>query len=180
MKRLADLTTARMAQLIKCPALNVRDNFPLIVRAMESLNVWSDPAGIASLATIAVETNWTFQPIKEMGGLKYLRSKKYYPFYGRGFAQLTWRDEYERIGKLIGVDLVSNPDAALEPNTAALIFAVFFRDKHVKAAADAREWRKVRKIWNGGFNGWDEFIAIVARLEGELLGISTASADRSV
>ena len=31
-------------------------------------------------------------------------------YYGRGFIQLTFKSNYERYGKLIGIDLVNNPD----------------------------------------------------------------------
>lgn len=36
-------------------------------------------------------------------------------YYGRGIVQLTWLDNYESSSKDAGVDLVKNPDAALDP-----------------------------------------------------------------
>lgn len=45
-------------------------------------------------------------------------------YYGRGFVQITWKDNYEKMGKLIGVDLVNNPDKALDPIYAAQIMVV--------------------------------------------------------
>ena len=30
--------------------------------------------------------------------------------------QLTWRNNYEKYGQMLNVDLVSNPDRAMEPN----------------------------------------------------------------
>lgn len=75
------------------------------------------------LATTYHETATTMQPIKEYGGESYLKSKPYYPFYGRGFVQLTWEDNYRRatdeLGlKAQGVDLVKTPDKALDPDIA--------------------------------------------------------------
>jgi hypothetical protein len=52
------------------------------------------------LATVYWETDFTMQPIKESGGLKYLKSKKYYPYYGRGYVQLTWQANYKRMWDL--------------------------------------------------------------------------------
>lgn len=58
-------------------------------------------------------------PMKEFGGELYLRKKKYYPYYGRGFSQLTWEENYKKESKRLGVDLVGNPDLILEPKLAA-------------------------------------------------------------
>lgn len=40
-------------------------------------------------------------------------------FYGRGFVQLTWEANYQKMGKVLGVNLVANPDLALKPQYAA-------------------------------------------------------------
>ncbi|WCK01021.1 glycoside hydrolase family 19 protein [Agrobacterium tumefaciens] len=40
---------------------------------------------------------------------------------GRGLVQLTHKDNYDRMGKVIGVDLVEDPDRALEPGVAISI-----------------------------------------------------------
>jgi putative chitinase len=40
-------------------------------------------------------------------------------YAGRGYVQLTWKRNYARVGALIGVDLVAEPDRALEPAIAA-------------------------------------------------------------
>jgi hypothetical protein len=42
-------------------------------------------------------------------------------FYGRGLAQITFEDNYRKMGKLVGVDLVRYPDEALKPDVAAFI-----------------------------------------------------------
>lgn len=47
---------------------------------------------------------------------------------GRGLVQITHRDNYERLGKLIGRDLVGNPDLALDQNVAVeIMFAGMFK-----------------------------------------------------
>lgn len=60
-------------------------------------------------------------PIKERGSESYLRSKRYYPYIGYGYVQLTWEDNFRRVGKLIGVDLLKNPEKALEKDIASEI-----------------------------------------------------------
>lgn len=60
-------------------------------------------------------------PVKERGSQSYLRGKKYYPYIGYGYVQLTWKDNFKRVGDLIGVDLVANPERALEKEIASEI-----------------------------------------------------------
>lgn len=73
------------------------------------------------LATVYHETAHTMKPIKEMGGQAYLKSKKYYPHYGRGYVQITWAENYIKAGKKLGVDFIKNPDLLLLPKYAVPI-----------------------------------------------------------
>jgi hypothetical protein len=52
-----------------------------------------------------------------------------YKYRGRGFIQITGKDMYNRVGKLIGEDLVGNPDSANKPEIAAKIVPAFFQLK---------------------------------------------------
>ena len=70
------------------------------------------------LATVRHESANTFMPVKEYGSMAYLTSKPYFPFIGRGFIQLTHKTNYEKFGKLLGVDLFNNMELACEPETA--------------------------------------------------------------
>ena len=70
------------------------------------------------LATIFHECASRWQPVTEMGSEHYLRSKRYYPFIGRGYVQLTWDFNYRKFGNLLGIDLEGSPALALEPETA--------------------------------------------------------------
>jgi len=58
-------------------------------------------------------------PIREFGGEKYLKSKKYWPHYGRGLSQLTWPENYRKEGKRLGIDLLNQPDLILGIGIAA-------------------------------------------------------------
>lgn len=40
-------------------------------------------------------------------------------YYGRGIAQLTWAENYEFAGHNLGIDLLRNPDLALDPEIAS-------------------------------------------------------------
>lgn len=78
------------------------------------------------LATCEWETNHTFDPVKEAYYLKskaepYRKKLRYYPWYGRGLVQLTWEENYKKAGAEIGVNLIANPDLAMEPDNAVRI-----------------------------------------------------------
>ena len=50
-----------------------------------------------------------------------------YKYIGRGYIQLTGKENYTKVGKLIGVDLVNNPELANDPEIAAKIVPAFFK-----------------------------------------------------
>lgn len=158
------LTNAQIARILRVPEHNVEEQWPVILICLKAVTMASKFSQIASLATIAVETAFTFKPIAELGGDKYLRSKKYYPYYGRGVGQITWQDAYEKYGKLLGIDLVGHPELALDTNVSASVFAAQWRDKHCDLFADTGQFTTVRKKWNGGTNGLPEFLHLVNEL----------------
>jgi hypothetical protein len=80
------------------------------------------------LATAFWETARKMVPVREMGGEKYLKSKKYYPYVGMGFVQLTWLANYEKASKILGVDFVKNPKLLLEPKYAIPICVTGMRE----------------------------------------------------
>lgn len=85
------------------------------------------------LATSYHETAKTMQPIEEYGkgrgkpyGQKLRHDRKPYTFpdklyYGRGDVQLTWYENYEAMGKLLGIPLLEQPELALVPEISAKI-----------------------------------------------------------
>jgi hypothetical protein len=158
------LDFAALSAATMCPENNLAQHWPNIEICLIALGIYSAATCIAAMATVAVETNYTFLPIKELGGISYLSSKPYYPYYGRGFIQLTWEKNYKHYGDLLGINMVENPDLALEPNAAASILASFFKEHGVDIAANQCNWVKVRTIVNGGTNGLKEFHAIVGKL----------------
>ncbi len=101
---------------------------------------WQSLAELAYLfATVKWETAHTFTPIHELGSLSYFdkydvgtplgtnlgntQSGDGFLFRGRGYVQITGRANYQHIGSLLGIDLVSNPDLALDPGIAYKIAA---------------------------------------------------------
>lgn len=85
------------------------------------------------LATFWHETAFRMEAIEEYGkgrGLRYgkkvkLNGKPYTDtnniFYGRGFIQTTWYDNYLAMGKRVGVDLIKHPEKLLEMELSAKV-----------------------------------------------------------
>lgn len=42
-------------------------------------------------------------------------------YYGRGLVQLTWKSNYQKMGEVLGLDLVNSPDKALDPDVSVAI-----------------------------------------------------------
>lgn len=78
-------------------------------------STWSNEYLAYALATVFHETAGTMQPVKEYGGEKYLKSKPYYPYYGRGYVQLTWKRNYDLYG------ISATPEKALDPKVSVRI-----------------------------------------------------------
>lgn len=69
------------------------------------------------LATVWWETGQRVQPIREAFWLSESWRRKnlrYYPYYGRGLVQTTWKENYRKIGDMVGYDFVSDPDAIMD------------------------------------------------------------------
>jgi hypothetical protein len=124
------------------------DGLNYILDAWEKeYNGWDDRWLAYALGTTHLETGAAMQPIHENGGFKYFESN-YGPtghnptrakkmgntnpgdgakYHGRGFVQLTWKVNYRAMGthltKAFGktIDLVNDPDLALQPEYAAVI-----------------------------------------------------------
>jgi putative chitinase len=95
-----------------------------------------------AFATVQRETNvggvvngqhvaLTYNPITELGSYEYIMSHYQgrldlgntqpgdgWKFRGRGYVQITGRNNYTKFGRLLGVDLAGDPDLALQPAVA--------------------------------------------------------------
>jgi len=157
-------TVAQVMQV--CPGSdinNVKKYLPFILKAMAEGGLLHRHQLIGVVATIYVETT-SWGPIKEYGG----SSKRYAPYFGRGFIQLTWKDNYAQAGQAFGVgnQLVENPDLALEPELSAKILVWYWNGatgNNPSAQASRADWRGVRKHVNGGYHGWDKYYGAVQR-----------------
>jgi hypothetical protein len=76
-------------------------------------------------------------------------------YFGRGLIQLTGKANYEKYGKLIGVDLASNGDLAMVPQNSYKVASIFMRGRTFKHVL-ANNLTQARKSVNGGTKGLEE------------------------
>lgn len=132
------------------------------------------------LATAYWETAKTMKPVKEAFWLSEDWRKKnlrYYPWYGRGFVQLTWERNYIKAGKELGVDLTTNPDKVMEPYISAQILIVgmiegWFTGKKLSdyITLQKSDFKGARRIING-VDKDDEIAEIAKKYDADLKGI---------
>lgn len=82
------------------------------------------------LATVEWETARTFKPVREAFWLSEDWRKEnllYFPFYGRGFVQITWEKNYKKYSDILEIDLVGMPDLAMNEIVALFILVHGFK-----------------------------------------------------
>lgn len=120
------------------------DAINFIVDAMDKDKSITYPQGAYILATTWHETATTMLPIAEYGKGKgrpygtwqrnskgelyaykngnrntvYLQSEYPHLYYGRGYVQLTWFDNFDLASKKLGCDFLNNPDDVMKPEYA--------------------------------------------------------------
>ena len=180
------LTHLDIAKILGSPLANVEANWPLIQQALVAEGISSRLVELAALATIGTELP-CFLPRIELSPRDEDRASYFVRMYynnakvrhalgnqsvddavrycGRGFIQITGRDNYQIFGDLLGVDLIHQPDQALQPDVAARIFASYFHRRQVAQAAENQDWFRVRTRVNGGSNGWERFNGLIKSLQ---------------
>ncbi|MCL2829441.1 MAG: glycoside hydrolase family 19 protein [Betaproteobacteria bacterium] len=89
-----------------------------------------------------------------------------YRFRGRGYLQLTGRENYAAASAALFGDarLLDAPDLAIEPETAARVAAWFWTRSNCNALADALALSAITRAINGGMNGYDDRAERTARV----------------
>lgn len=149
-------------------------------------DTWENLHQVAyALATFKWETANTFAPIHEMGSMSYF--DKYnagtqigarlgntqpgdgFLYRGRGYVQITGRTNYAKFSNKLNIDLIGNPDLALDPAAAYKIASLgmkngWFTGKRLKdyVPADGEpDFMNARRVINGTDHAAD--IAAIAQ-----------------
>lgn len=74
-------------------------------------------------------------------------------FRGRGLKQVTFRDNYDKCGDTLGLDLLSDPDLLLIDANAAMSAGWYWSYANCSKYANADDFVGLTKAINGGTNG---------------------------
>ena len=80
-----------------------------------------------------------------------------FKYHGRGYIQLTGKDQYEEAGIALGVDLLKAPELAAKPEYAGKI-AIWYWNKNLHGKPAAEDVKQATHAINGGENGLDDRI----------------------
>jgi hypothetical protein len=158
-----------IAMATNCPEWAVTEDWPKVYAALLAWGIADYDTSRAVLATIAIETAHTFKPVQEAFWLddawRYA-NLRYAPYWGRGYVQLTWQENYTYYGWKIGhPELPTFPDKAMVPIIAAQLLAAYFAEKGIQHAAQQQNWPECRRLVQGAYAGLPEFIQVVNELE---------------
>jgi hypothetical protein len=168
-----------IAGLWGAPIENVRSQWPLVWHFLDMFGFSDRPVLIAAIANIGLETA-SFLPVREAWWLSEEWRRQnlwYWPYYGRGLLQMSLESNYREFGPklsaLLGrtIDLIADPDLALEQDVSAAFFGLYFRDHRygsgygIPEAARAGDWTATRLLVNGGLARYDEYLGYVQALQ---------------
>lgn len=115
-----------------------------------------------------------FKHVKELGNEKYFRMYdiKYAPekakelgnvrpgdgarYAGRGYMQLTGRDNYRRAGRALGLPLEEHPELVERPDIAAKVSVWFWKNRVQPRISDYSDTRAVTRPINKGLEAVEE------------------------
>lgn len=161
------------------PVANIQANLPIVLQALADADLADKEMVLMALGTIRAESA-SFRAISE-GISKFNTTPGRHPFNlyddrsslgnrgrpdgarykGRGFVQLTGRDNYRIHGAAIGLgnQLITNPDLANRTDIAAKLLASFLKNKEeaIRDALRAGDLKLARKLVNGGSHGLADF-----------------------
>lgn len=167
------------------------DGIEAILAACDGLPL---PCAAYILATAYHETAYTMQPVRETladtddkaiarlerawaaGRLKWVKTPYWRKdadgktWLGRGYVQLTHKTNYARASRELGVDLVADPNLAMQPTIAALILVRgsmegWFTGRKLSSyiAGDGFDYVNARAVINGDVKGNGAKIAAEAK-----------------
>jgi peptidoglycan L-alanyl-D-glutamate endopeptidase CwlK len=174
--------TALVAELFPfTPLQPIRRYLPAVLAGLRGAGLVDKPMLLMALATIRAESEG-FAPVEEQPS-RFNTSPDGEPFdlydhrrdlgnrgrpdgsryRGRGFVQLTGRDNYHRYGMAVelGDCLLHEPHRATEPAIAGRLLAAFLADRQrpIKQALLEGDLARARRLVNGGRHGLDRFVA---------------------
>lgn len=81
-------------------------------------------------------------------------------FKGRGLIQITGRANYTDISDDLDIDFVRHPEKLCEPEFAVKSAFWFWNRRKLNLIADQKDFRRITKLVNGGYNGYNDRLSL--------------------
>lgn len=91
-------------------------------------------------------------------------------FRGRGPIQITGRENYQKYGIRLNVDLINDPDKAATPEVGFRIAGLYWRENGLNELADGGMFQTITKRINGGLKGLEDRVKYYTRAK-QVLGV---------
>jgi putative chitinase len=147
------------------PSLSKQDNETILLNEIAAAGI-TDPVEIAALMAQAAHESGNFKYMKEIPSAKSGLNFENYDFKGkgslgnmgagdgakyrgRGHLQITGRDNYTRIGKMIGIDLENHPELLEDPVIAAKASVAYWKMRVSPNVSDFSDVGRVTKLIQG-------------------------------
>lgn len=91
-------------------------------------------------------------------------------FRGRGPIQITGRDNYQKYGSRLNVDLINDPDKAATPEVGFRIAGLYWKENGLNELADAGMFETITKRINGALKGLEDRVKYYTRAK-QVLGV---------
>lgn len=91
-----------------------------------------------------------------------------YKYRGRGFIQLTGRNNYRRAGKALGLPLEEKPDLVSTPDIAAQVAVWYWKNDVAPNITNWDDTKSITRIVNGGYNGYHDRLARYAAFKQDM------------
>lgn len=135
--------------------------YPFLAAAMTEFNINTGLRAAAFLAQLAHESGEfrymqeiasgsAYEGREDLGNVEPGDGER---FKGRGPLQLTGRDNYKSYGEALGVDLISNPTRAADPDVGFRIAGRYWSINSCNELADNQDFTTITRRINGGLNG---------------------------
>lgn len=171
------ITVSQLAKIMECAESRAAIWQPPLNRAMELFDIDSPLRVAAFLAQVGHESGRLiyvreiWNPVQCPWQAKYegrLDLGNTDPgdgqlFRGRGLIQITGRNNYQACGDALHLPLELHPELLEQHLNAALSAAWFWGTHGCNKPADYGDLRAITRIINGGYNGWEDRLALYER-----------------
>ena len=140
------VTVGMLQQVFSVTSATITDGLPSLNAEMAKGEINTAPRIAALLATLRAESGFRYNALEPCSS-----TSDYYPYCGRGFIQLTWKQNYAAAGQYLKRDFINQMDDARSLNYSAAIMRWYWTVSRttLNRSADRLDMAAVTRAVNG-------------------------------